>query len=49
MTSSVYRMRVQELRRVTIPKAIYEALDLQKGDLVEIVIKKVEALIDNDV
>lgn len=49
MMSSVYQMKVQALRRVTIPKAIYEALDLQKGDLVEIIIKKVEAVSDNDV
>jgi AbrB family looped-hinge helix DNA binding protein len=35
-------MRVQKLRRVTIPKPIYEALELSEGDTVEIRVKKVE-------
>jgi AbrB family looped-hinge helix DNA binding protein len=42
MKESIYRMRVQKLRRVTIPKPIYEALELSQGDTVEIKIKKVK-------
>lgn len=34
-------MPVQKLRRVTIPKPIYEALDLNEGNIVEITIHKV--------
>jgi len=35
-------MRVQKLMRISIPKAVYEALEIHEGDIVEIVIKKVE-------
>jgi len=42
MRESTYRMPVQKLRRVTIPKPIYEALELKVGDTVQITIKKVE-------
>jgi len=42
MKESTYRIRVQKLRRVTIPKPIYEALELNVGDTVEIIIRKVE-------
>jgi len=35
-------MPVQELRRVTIPKPIYEALELNVGDTVQITIKKID-------
>lgn len=41
MKESTYRMPVQELRRVTIPKSVYDALELNVGDTVEITIKKV--------
>jgi len=34
-------MKVQELRRIVIPKPICEALGIKKGDKVEVVIKKV--------
>lgn len=42
MKESTFRMRVQKLVRVAIPKPIYEALDIHEGDTVEITIKKVE-------
>ena len=42
MRESTYRMPVQELRRVTIPKSIYEALELNVGDTVQITIKKID-------
>jgi len=44
MKESTYRIRVQKLRRVTIPKAIYEALELTVGSTVEITVKKVVRL-----
>lgn len=42
MKTSVFHARIQVLRRVTIPKPICDALDLKKGDKVEIIVKKVE-------
>ena len=42
MKESTFRMRVQKLRRIAIPKAIYEALEIREGDTVEITIKKVQ-------
>ena len=39
---STYRMKVQKLRRVTIPKSNYDALELDVGDTVEITIKKID-------
>ncbi len=41
MKESTYRMRVQKLRRVTIPKPIYDALELNYRDVVEVTVKKV--------
>jgi len=42
MKESIFRMRVQKLMRISIPKAIHEALEIHEGDTVEITIKKVE-------
>jgi len=42
MKKSTFRMKVQKLMRVAIPKTIYEALDIHEKDVVEITIKKVE-------
>ena len=42
MRRSTFRMRVQKLMRVAIPKQIYEALEIHEGDTVEIIIRKVE-------
>ena len=40
MKESVYRIQVQKLRRVTIPKPIYEALELSVGETVEVTVRK---------
>jgi bifunctional DNA-binding transcriptional regulator/antitoxin component of YhaV-PrlF toxin-antitoxin module len=42
MRESLFVGRVQKLRRVVIPRGVYEALRLNTGDKVEIVIRKVE-------
>ena len=42
MKESTFRMRVQKLMRVAIPKPVYEALEIHEGDTVEKTIRKVE-------
>lgn len=42
MKESVFRAKVQKLRRIVIPVQICEALDINEGDKVEVVIRKVE-------
>lgn len=39
---SIFRARVQRLHRIAIPKAVYEALEIEEGDLVDVRIRKVE-------
>jgi len=42
MKDSTYRTRIQDLRRIVIPVPICEALELVKGDIVEIKVRKVK-------
>jgi len=39
---SVFRAKVQKLRRIAIPPQICEALGIKEGDKVEVVIRKVD-------
>lgn len=41
MKTSIFQARVQVLRRITIPKPICDALEIKKGDKVEVIVKKV--------
>jgi len=40
MKESVFQVKVQRQRRIVIPRPICEALDIKKGDKVEIIIRK---------
>jgi len=42
MKTSVFQTKVQDLRRIVIPKPICDALKIRKGDTVEVTIKRVE-------
>jgi len=42
MKESVFRARVQKLRRIAIPRPICEALNIKEGDKVEVIIRRVE-------
>jgi len=42
MKESVFRARVQKLRRIVIPRPICEALGIKEGDKVEVIIRRVE-------
>jgi len=42
MKTSIFQVKVQELRRIAIPKPICEALNIEKGSKVEITVRKVE-------
>lgn len=41
MSESVFQAKVQRLKRIAIPKAIADALDIQEGDKVIVKIRKV--------
>jgi len=38
---SAFRTKVQKLRRIVIPKAIAQLLDIKEGDYVDVKIRKV--------
>lgn len=42
MKTSTFQVKIQELRRIAIPKPICEALDIKKGNKVEVTVRKVE-------
>ena len=48
MKSSIFQVKVQELRRIVIPKPICEALNIERGSRVEIAIRKVDRVKANN-
>ncbi len=39
---TVFKTHVQKNRRISIPKAEAEAMDLEEGDLVQIIVQKID-------
>jgi AbrB family looped-hinge helix DNA binding protein len=39
---SVFRVKVQKIRRIAIPKPICDALGIEEGDTVELRIRRIE-------
>jgi len=39
---SVFRVKVQKIRRIAIPKPICDALGIKEGDTVELRIRRIE-------